>query len=376
MKTSATRLTWILVLLVFSLGAYATPPVGEDDWGLKIVIFDVGQADAALLLTPDGHAALIDMGKTKSQGKTIAQYLASKTSNGAASMGALDLLFCSHYDADHIGGASGLNGQIAVSAAYDQGPSAGRDALSNSTFYSRYVKYVGDPNGNGRKDAGEPGFVRHRAEPGETFTLGESGAVKIRVLSVRGDTAGNAYDLPLDPADRDIDENPGCLTQLITLNDFEYLSMGDATSDDWKNEPDTEEALISADAIPGGPDIDVLKVGHHGSDTSTGKRFAGSIRPEVAIISSDLAKDNLPKLTSIKVLDVNKAEVLVTGRARDKDGRFHQSTNAYDDDYEPVRLRDEVGTVTIRISPDGSKYTVTCENDPALVITKFSKDPS
>jgi beta-lactamase superfamily II metal-dependent hydrolase len=72
--------------------------------------------------------------------------------------------------------------------------------------------------------------------------------------------------------------------------------------------------VIHANAIPGGHDIDVLKVAHHGSDTSSGKLFVESLRPELAIISSDRTTHRLPKLTSIKVLENTNATVLVTGR--------------------------------------------------------------
>lgn len=54
------------------------------DWGLKIVVLNVGQADAVLVLTPNGDVCLIDAGKTNAAGKKIADYLASKTLNSVA----------------------------------------------------------------------------------------------------------------------------------------------------------------------------------------------------------------------------------------------------------------------------------------------------
>lgn len=373
MNDLRTRVTALFLLIVaVSFCGYALSPVEEDDWGLKIVIFDVGQADAVLLLTPDGETALIDIGKTTAHGKKISKYLSDEECNKVASIDTLNFLFCSHYDQDHIGGAGGLNG-ISVLAAYDQGPSMKRDVGKKSS-YGKYVALLGDPNGNGRRDSGESAFVRHQAEPGDEFTLGEAQKAHIRVLSVRGDTLGDENDLPLSPAEENIDENAGSLIQLVTLNDFEYLSMGDASSGDWKSEPDTEEAIISADAIPNGPDIDVLKVGHHGSDTSSGLTFVEHVLSEVAVISSDRTKDELPKLTSIKALEENGAKVLVTGRAKNQQGKFHQSDNNYDDGYKPVSLEDKVGTITILVAQDGSKYTIRCEKKPSLAITKSSQD--
>jgi glyoxylase-like metal-dependent hydrolase (beta-lactamase superfamily II) len=218
-------------------GAQPLTPVTDNNWGLKIVVFDVGQGDGALLLTPNGQAAIIDMGRKKSQGEAIAAYLLSQTENGIASIDTVEFLFASHYDRDHIAGARGLQGKIKVKAAFDQGPSAARDPSNAQRDYTAYVKYVGDKNGNGIKNSGENNFIRNKAEPGQVFNMGLNGNVTITILSVRGDTAGTANDLALTRDTPGFDENPGSIIQLVTLGDFEYLTTGDATSKDWKADP-------------------------------------------------------------------------------------------------------------------------------------------
>lgn len=355
-------------------GAATLTPVMDNDWGLKIVVFNVGQGDGTLLLTPNGQAVIIDMGRKKEHGERMASFLLNQNENGVASIDTVEFVFASHYDRDHIAGARGLKGKIKVKAAFDQGPSAARNPNAAGGDYTAYVKYVGDKNGNGIKNTGENNFVRHKAEPGQEFTIGQNGNVTIRILSVRGDTSGTAHDFPLTPNTPNFNENPGSIIQLVTLGDFEYLTTGDASSDDFKSEPDTEEAVILANAIPGGHDIDVLKVAHHGSDTSSGQVFIQSTRPEVAIISSDRTGDRLPKLTSIKVLEQNHATVLVTGSAKTANGQFHQSLHPFDNGYTPTNTTDMVGTITVLVSTDGSKYTARSESNPQLTITRSSTD--
>ena len=383
-RKTAIQLKRVIVAFCFLamiglLWAEELAPVTDEDWGLKLVIFDVGQADAALLLTPDGDAALVDMGKTGTHGRKIATYLSHKAQNRVSNIDTLHYLFASHYDGDHIGGAPGLSaGKIKVLEAYDQGPSAMREPENPQTVYAHYVRYIGDINGDGAKEGNEPAFVRHKAVHGRVLPLGHDGKVKILILSAAGDTSGTAWDLPQDPSLEGIkDENPGSLIMLVTLNEFEYLTTGDATSDDWKKEePDTEEAIIGAHAIPGGDDIDVLKVSHHGSDTSSGRVFISHTKPEVAIINANSPETthNLPKLTSIKILEDNGAEVLVTGSARGKNGQYNQSKNGFDDNYTPRRLLDNQGTITILVDKVGLRYTVRCENDPSFIRTYSARD--
>jgi len=72
------------------------------------------------------------------------------------------------------------------------------------------------------------------------------------VLGANGDFPGNECDYDFDVAAKAQDENPGSVAALVRLGAFEYLTCGDATSDDWKKKADTEVALVDSNAIPGG----------------------------------------------------------------------------------------------------------------------------
>ena len=124
-----------------------SPSPGQ--WGLKIVFFDVGQADAILLIVPNGDVALIDTGRTKDHGEMITQYLMNGDLNGVGVLPSVRFLYVTHYDADHIGGLPRLEeGGISVVKAFDQGPSGKRMLRTdrgNPTVYSKYLNAVGDP---------------------------------------------------------------------------------------------------------------------------------------------------------------------------------------------------------------------------------------
>jgi competence protein ComEC len=367
MRPTLRLLSWhkTVVVLLFTFLSTATvhglePVTG--DWAVKIVQFNVGQADAAVVLTKDRHAAVIDLGETKKHGLLVGGFLLQQEQNGVGVIDEPDYLFISHYDKDHIGGAAGLVNSVAFAAAYEQGPSKKR-AVGPRSAYGRYIRLVGDPNGDVVQDDGEEKFVRHLAKPGKKLKLGND--VKITVLSARGDTKGTEFDLDLDPSKAKIDENPGSLMLLVQYHDFEFLTTGDATCSDWKNEPDAENNMAKAHAIDAGLGVDLLKVSHHGSDTGTGKQFIETLKPTVAIISSTMAKDHLPKKTSLMTLEHNGALTLVTGKATDEKGQYHDAQTTEDDHYtpDPTKVLDQQGTVTILVSKDGKRFTVKTEAD-------------
>ena len=57
------------------------------EWGLHIVIFDVGQADAIVMVEPDGKAVIIDAGKNATSAGKIAAFLGDELENGVGVCG-------------------------------------------------------------------------------------------------------------------------------------------------------------------------------------------------------------------------------------------------------------------------------------------------
>ena len=346
-------------------------PVSQDqgEWGLKIVVFDVGQADAILLLAPNGDAVLIDSGKTAKHAGTIADYLHDTSRNRVGELTKVDLLYSTHYDADHIGGLPTLSKHgIRILKAFDQGPSGRRRLPAGNGFrryYRKYLAAVGDIDGDNQRDDDEPKFIRRRIEYGHERTIGQDNRIEIHCVAVRRDTAGTAHDLDLDPAGKDgsFDENPGSIALLVRLGDFEFYTAGDQTSDRWKKEPAAEEAVLASGAIFGGNDIDVLKVSHHGSDTSTGTELAKQMRPEVSIISSKFKKPyELPKRIVLKQLQDIRSFVLITGNGQDSDGNYTDAGVTGEDDGftpSPEAVFNAQGNITVQVSSNGDRYTVT-----------------
>ena len=125
--------------------------------------------------------------------------------------------------------------------------------------------------------------------------------------------------------------------------------------------PGSEESVLDSGAIPGGNDIDVLKVSHHGSDTSTSDALANAMDAEVAIISSTLTSHGLPKKIVLKQFQENRCFVLITGDGMTTAGVYTDSSATNEDDA--FTISDEAvfnnqGNVTVLVSTDGGRYTV------------------
>lgn len=222
------------------LGAAAEVATAPDaDWSLKIVQFNVGQADAAIILAPNGDAAIVDMGETAKHADMILSYLKDPDKTGLKTEPHVRYIFASHYDGGHIGGAGRLHAaNLQFDMAFDQGPSLARQQ-ADGTFtkvYSAYLELVGDPNGNGKKDPGENDFRRSAARDlvaaSQPIRMGADKEVELHVVSVCGHTRGQGHDIDLDPSKRRLDENPGSIIMLVRYGEFEFLTTGDATSND------------------------------------------------------------------------------------------------------------------------------------------------
>ena len=198
----------------------------------EIHFIDVGQGDAALVLC-DGQAMLIDGGESSASSK-IYSYLKSH------GVDYLDYIVATHVHSDHVGGLSGALNYAAAGTAFCP------DTEYDSRAFQSFVEYLDQ---QGRKIT--------VPQAGDTFSLGSS---MVQILGPQRD-----YE----------NINDTSVVLKISYGKTAFLFTGDA------------ERTAEADILDAGYDLSatVLKVGHHGSDTSTSYPFLREIMPQYAVIS-------------------------------------------------------------------------------------------
>ncbi len=203
---------------------------------LQVHILDVGNADS-ILVTKDGQSLLIDAAENKSADTVIA-YLQSK------GISRLNYVIATHADADHIGGMDEVVNTFPIDtflmAAMPE------DATPTTKTYLKLLNAL---------DA--QGLRVTEAKPGQSYPLGGA------TLSILG------------PAGEFEDTNEMSVVCRVDFGSRGFLFMGDA-------EKEAEDALLSSGA---NLRADFLKVGHHGSNSSTQEEFIAAVRPQYAAIS-------------------------------------------------------------------------------------------
>ena len=227
------------ILIIMNL--YSWKHVFTNHNYLEIVYFDVGQGDAAMLITPDKHYALIDGGESK-RGYCCGQrfiypYIRRK------GIHELDYVILTHGDNDHVGGLPYILRHVKVNTVIDNGIKA------ESDIYKDYLHVI-DSLG-----------INH--------TTGEAGD-KINLCK-------NACLFVLHPSPKQEYEglnNSSIVIKLIYEN-RSFLFTGDIESE-------AEESLLRYEKLL---KCDILKVAHHGSKSSSIQKFLDYAHPQYAVIS-------------------------------------------------------------------------------------------
>ena len=199
---------------------------------LTVTWLDVGQGDAAVIQC-GGQAMLIDGGKPEKS-----SYIYAWLQQHGLSY--LDVIVATHVDADHIGGLSGALNYASVGTAYCPVTTG-----TTETFQS-FVKYLAQRG----KQITVP-------TAGETFALG---GAQVQILG---------------PLRRAEDSNDNSIVLKVSFGATSFLFTGDAER---AEEQDLLNAGVNLQST-------VLKVGHHGSDTSTSYPFLRAVAPKYAVIS-------------------------------------------------------------------------------------------
>ena len=222
----------------------------------QIHFIDVGQGDAILCQFSDGTDVLIDAGSTTSGLQEIRTGLI----NYLFSVGVTDTIeyvIVTHPDTDHYNMLTAVMDTFTVETVYYNNVNKN---TTYSTFIDRIAEEVSDANNIGI-DA-----------DGEIYENAISGV-------------GYSFDIIAPGYDRIEGENDAYKSNgmspfvLLEVASTKILFTGDATYE-------TEEWLLSYLGETA-YDVDVLKVGHHGSDSSTTQAFLDKITPEYAVISCD-----------------------------------------------------------------------------------------
>lgn len=216
----------------------------ERDADLSIRYIDVGQGDCELI-SYAGQNILIDAGEKEAAEAVIGAL-------DELGITRLDYVIATHPHADHIGA------MYKVIEKYDIGtviaPRVKDELVPTSKAYERFLTALSK---KGQKlTAAKPGTVYSLADEDK-----ENDNTAFEVLS----PVGNDYD----------DLNDWSVVIRLVHGNCAFLFTGDA------------ERAAESDIIASGAELsaDVLKVGHHGSSTSSSKKFLEAVSPKAAVIS-------------------------------------------------------------------------------------------
>lgn len=212
------------------------PPLAEGN--VKVHFLDVGQAESILIQAPQANV-LIDAGENGC-GETVVGYLKSQ------GVSTLNLVIGTHAHSDHIGGMDEVIRQMDVKKVILS--EIGESAIPTTKTYTNLLTAML-----------EKGLTITTAKVGDTYSLGEG--VKLQIVGPNGVFT---------------DLNNTSVVCRLTVGEVAFLFTGDC-------EIPAENAILTHRGIT--VSADVLKVGHHGSDTATGDVFLEAVNPSIAVIS-------------------------------------------------------------------------------------------
>ena len=239
---------FVIVVLIALLVTYMSPyleqyfgeeprepiPVGDGEY-IEIHVIDVGQGDSILIRTAGGDM-LIDAGPSSGEDELKAYLTEMQVDD-------IEYAVFTHPDADHIGNADMILTDYTVSNVIMP------DHSKDSKTYQRMMTAL---------DASGATLVS--PEPDLTFTMG---SMTVTVLA------------PVE--DKYSSTNDYSVVMRLDFGETSFMMTGDA-------EKTSEEDILGRYSM-NFLDCDVIKVGHHGSDTSTSQAFLDAVSPEIALIS-------------------------------------------------------------------------------------------
>jgi beta-lactamase superfamily II metal-dependent hydrolase len=295
----------------------ASPQGGEADRpnGLTVVVVDVGQGDGIIVRAPDGRVHVIDGGPPGQGTASVLPVLDSLQPTGYG------FTFLSHYHDDHQGGLDEVLGR-AFSFAYDRGD------LRRTATGSGITNYLA-----------AAGARRATIVVGGVYQLG--GGAAVRCIAVDGHVQGGAF---VDPVTSAQEENSRSIALRLDYGQFSMWLGGDLTGGG------NGTADVEGPASLACGDVDVYKLNHHGSNTSTSTNLVARLQPELAVVSCGVGNSYGHPTTTV----VNRLNQAAAARALLSTTTGSLNTIGFG------------VTGHLRIDTDGTRYRATAQNGDFL----------
>jgi len=257
---------WYLLGVLFTVNFFIWGAVLAEERGgmLTVAFFNVGQGDAIFIEAPNGNQVLLDGGANKKVLSELSNIMPFYDRS-------INMVIASHPDKDHIGGLPAVLDKFSVDTVMEPG------VWHSTAVYKEFENVIEEKN-----------ITKILARRGMNIWLDED--VYLEILFPDRDTTS-------------WDTNDASIVARLVYGNTSFMLTGDSPKK-------MEEYIVSL----GGEDLksSVLKLGHHGSKTSTSEIFLGFVSPEYAIISA--GEDNRYGHPHKEVMDlVKKFEISILG---------------------------------------------------------------
>jgi beta-lactamase superfamily II metal-dependent hydrolase len=383
------RLVIILLSLTILLSGVSNA-LGDRLWtpgNFEIYVFDVGQGDSQLIVSPSGKTLLIDLAELGwESGKGAAKVAEKIRSIMGTDFKQLDYIAASHLHLDHIGYVKyGGIWALLERHGFTVGKLIDRDAGhwddkdqngvcdpdteivwhnagTESGTARHWICYVSDPEN-------APKLHREIAEIGSTaqIDLGQDVVVKVVQRDAVGvkmadgmrEVGGNHTEEAKPPS-----ENDYSITLKITYGKLDYVTGGDTDGEYADSGNSYKYNDVESVIAPGIGQIEVLRVNHHGSEHSSNQKYMNILNPDVSVVSCGKNSYGHPSQATLERL-LSTSKVYFTERC-DDDRNYGSSIIVN-------------GDVVIK-SKNGTEYTVNgmpyMAGDPGVTTTSPEYDVS
>lgn len=242
-------------------------PLSVPAGGYRVIFLDIGQGDATLVIASSGETLLVDGGNKPN---LLIQRLV------ALGLERLDAVVATHADADHIAGLAKAMARWDVKTVYWNGLKKETQVFKAFFAAASKVQLIAPKRGQ----------------------ILKVGSLNLEVLH------------PDKSASEGSNHNAASLVLLTGCPGAWVMLTGDA-------EAQSEKSMLKADVLS---DIDVLKVAHHGSKSSTTQAFLDAVTPEHGVISAGMTNA------------YGHPDDVVIGRLNDGNIKIHHVDSTWSDD--------------------------------------------